>query len=496
MCTKRHISKDILRDILCAFEVHAQRKAFVIEDIKYSYKLLFERVTAIYSCLSQRKETNVGVLGENDIDTYASILAILFSGRTYVILHPSYPDDRNREIASLANISLLLGTGKRKPPVDSLVFVATEDLRSDATTTIHYEPNEEKNAYIIFTSGSTGQPKGVPISVKNLNRFYDAYSRLGWELTAEDRMLQMFELTFDVSVVSFLYPLTLGASIYTVGYDDVKYLKVFDILETHELTFAAVAPSLLQLFSPYFEEVNLPKLKYLVVTAEAANSGLLSSFRRCTPNASFVNLYGPTEATIYCTAYQIPPTDCKEHNGMVAIGKPFHGIEALIVDENGENLSQNATGELWITGDQVMNGYWKDAEKTSLSVVEGKNGKRYYKTGDLCRIDNDGDIIYCGRKDHQVKIQGYRIELSEIELCARKSFDVPCNVVVVPKYTDNNLCELHLIVESSNVDKHALTQHLTSKLPPYMLPKQIHCMQQFPLNNSNKIDRKKIAQSI
>ena len=120
-------------------------------------------------------------------------------------------------------------------------------------------------------------------------------------------MLQMFELTFDVSIVSFLYPLTIGACVYTVSPEGVKYINVIETLEKYNLTFAAVAPSLLQLLLPYFSEIQLPELKYLVVTAEASDVELLSAFRSCAPNASFVNLYGPTEGTIYCTFIRYQP---------------------------------------------------------------------------------------------------------------------------------------------------------------------------------------------
>lgn len=134
----------------------------------------------------------------------------------------------------------------------------------------------------------------------------------------------MFELTFDVSVVSLLYPLTLGAAVYTVGHQDVKHFKVFELLEKYQLTFATVTPSLLQLLSPYFDEINLPSLKYLGVSAEASQIELLERFRKSAPNATFINLYGPTEATIYCTCYRIPASDkCKHYNGMVAIGNHF-----------------------------------------------------------------------------------------------------------------------------------------------------------------------------
>ena len=309
-------------------------------------------------------------------------------------------------------------------------------------------------------------------------------------------MLQMFELTFDVSIVSFLFPLTIGACIYTVSPEGVKYINVIEILEKYNLTFAAVAPSLLQLLLPYFSEIQLPELKYLIVTAEASDIELLSAFRACAPNASFVNLYGPTEGTIYCTAYQIPTTSCKHHNGMIAIGKPFEGVDALIMNNSGIPVATGETGELWISGRQVMNGYWNAPEKTKECLIEGTDGRTYYKTGDLCQIDADGDIIYCGRKDSQIKLQGFRIELSEIEHVVKKYFNNECKAVVIPKYGANNQCELHLVVEKVHLDKHQIEEHMNSRLPFYMIPQHIHCMEHFPLNTSSKTDRKRILELI
>ena len=342
-----------------------------------------------------------------------------------------------------------------------------------------------------------GEPKGVPITRANLNTFYQAYDSLNWNLDEHDRMLQMFELTFDVSVVSLLYPLTLGASVYTVAHQDVKHFKVFELLEKYELTFATVTPSLLQLLSPYFDEISLPALKYLGVSAEASQTELLERFRKSAPNAEFVNLYGPTEATIYCTCYRIPASGtCKHYNGMVAIGKPFPGIRVIIVDEEGNDLPQGETGELWVSGRQVMKGYLDDPEKSASALIHRPDGQIYYRTGDLCILDNDGDIIYCGRKDYQVKIQGFRIELSEIEYTAQSFFKTPCNVAALPLICDGICNELHLAVETTECDQNTLIEYLKEKLPQYMLPKQIHCIPQFPVTNSNKTDRKKIVELI
>lgn len=351
-------------------------------------------------------------------------------------------------------------------------------------------------AYIIFTSGSTGEPKGVPISRKNLNAFYRAYSALGWELDENDRMLQMFELTFDVSVVSFLYPLTLGACVYAVPQKGMKYLNVLDIMERHRLTFAAVAPSVLRLSRPYFGEISFPDLRYLIVTAEATDVNLLDEFRPCIPNAKVINLYGPTEATIYCTSYVIPAEGAKHHNGMAAIGKPFQGMDYMIASPSGKQLPTGETGELWIAGPQLMSGYWCAPEKTAECFVTDSSGKLYYRTGDLCLADTDGDIIYCGRKDTQVKIQGFRIELGEIEYHVKSFYRHTCNALVLPVYTPDGNCELHLVIEKDAEETENLERYMQSHLPSYMLPRHIHFIHCFPQNNSNKIDRNQLLKYI
>ena len=181
---------------------------------------------------------------------------------------------------------------------------------------------------------------------------------------------------------------------------------------------------------------------------------------------------------------------------MVAIGKPFPGFRVIIVDEEGNDLPQGETGELWVSGRQVMKGYLDDPEKSASALIHRPDGQIYYRTGDLCNLDNDGDIIYCGPKDYQVKIQGFRIELSEIEYTAQSFFKTPCNVAALPLICDGICNELHLAVETTECDQNTLIEYLKEKLPQYMLPKQIHCIPQFPVTNSNKTDRKKIVELI
>lgn len=489
----------LLTDILRSFQHYADCPAMVIGDATYTYAQLSAAVRRAQVKIGNVRNQMIGVVADDSLASYASILAVVFSGNGYVVIHPHFPDARNQAIAAKARIKQVLygrqcGTWWH-PDSGVRATCVTDTEAGDAQDPVLVAGDVP--AYVIFTSGSTGEPKGVPVSRDNLDAFYDAYRQLGWQLDCHDRMLQMFELTFDVSVVSFLYPLTLGACVCTVPSTGMKYLNVLDVMDRQEATFAAIAPSVLRLARPYFSELSLPSLRYLVVTAEATDVSLIEAFRPSIPHARVVNLYGPTEATIYCTAYTIPRVHAKHHNGMAAIGKPFAGMTARVVDDKGHDVPAGTVGELWVSGPQVMSGYWDDDVRTAQCFAVGSDGKKYYRTGDLCQRDAEGCLIYCGRKDTQVKIQGFRVELGEIEFQTKAFYHHEHNAVVIARQTDNGNYELHLFVEGATVDSsQQLERYLQEVLPPYMLPRQIRFLPVFPLNSNNKIDKKKLRQLI
>ncbi len=483
--------KNILEDIYNCINTYSEKDAFFIQGNSYSYKELGETISKIAPILNCNNKC-IGIIESDDIETYASILAVLFTSNTYVILNPHNPLARNERIISSTSIELILSKENNslyRGLKESHNCILSSELNISMPLSLT-EPKENDIAYILFTSGSTGTPKGVPISYSNLNTFYEGYSSLGFQLGSEDRMLQMFDLSFDVSVVSTLYPLSIGASVYTVPLDAVKYTAVYEMLEDERITFAAIPPSILTLLRAYFSEISLPDLKYLILTAEASLVEIIQEFVPSVPNAQIVNLYGPSEGTIYCSSYFLNENNIKDYNGMLAIGKIFPNMNAKIISDNNEILSNGEKGELCISGEQVMNAYWQDVEKTDQAFVFIEE-KKYYRTGDLCYKDQDGDILYCGRKDHQVQLNGFRVELSEIEHFVRQ-VHTNGNCVVLPVSNDKGSLELHLIVEYYMGDDSDLFKILKENLPSYMQPKSIHKLGEFPLNTSGKIDRPKL----
>jgi D-alanine--poly(phosphoribitol) ligase subunit 1 len=493
-------NKNVLRPFLDAVEIYSGKNAFCIAEKFYTYSEFAMQISKIRKAVrtAGTKANNIGLVANDDIETYAAIFSIWLEGLAYVPLHPQQPVDRNMEIISQANIDLVISS------TDNFSF---SDVRTIYSSRLLFDelmlmPNtvsDESLAYILFTSGSTGKPKGVPITRNNVGAFMKSFFEVGFDITSEDRCLQCFDLTFDVSVQSYLVPLTRGACTFTIPHDQIKYSYVFGLLDDHHLTFGAMAPSMIRYLRPYFDEINAPDMRYSILTAEASPADLVAEWAKCIPNATIYDFYGPTESTIYCTYYKCGPDGIyKNLNGMLSIGKAMNGLVAIIRDEDGKVLGKNQKGELCIAGGQLTPGYWNSPAKTAESFFELEwEGKmmRFYKTGDSCYFDDDGDILYAGRLDYQVKIQGYRIELSEIEYHARE-FLKGFNAVAVSYENKTGNAEIALFVEDETDNSAELLAYLKLKMPQYMIPAKTFYNGKFPLNTNGKIDRNLLKKSI
>jgi len=226
---------------------------------------------------------------------------------------------------------------------------------------------------------------------------------------------------------------------------------------------------------------------------------LIDELGKCIPDAEIYNFYGPTEVTIYCTfSRYYRGIQNKGLNGLMSIGKPFNGIRAIVIDDDCRIQDFGILGELCISGEQLTDGYLNNPEK-NVEVfkeidVDGKS-ERFYKTGDLCMIDSMGDILYSGRKDYQVKIMGFRVELGEIEFHARACMNGK-NAIALLNEDSVNGPELVLFVETNLSEKKVLLDYLKVKLPYYMIPAKVFECTEFPLNSNGKIDRNALKRII
>jgi non-ribosomal peptide synthetase component F len=338
------------------------------------------------------------------------------------------------------------------------------------------------------------------ISKSNVARFTEAFWELGYEINEDDRCLQMFELTFDLSVMSYLIPLLKGACVYTIPKNKIKYSYIFELMDEKELTVALMVPSILNYLRPYFDEVYCPKMKYSLFCGEALQLHVVDEWARCLPNARIDNVYGPTENTIFCTCYSYQRNAENDSvNGVLSIGQPMKNNYTVVFNDAGEPAGINQAGELCLAGAQLTPGYFNNPQLNRDSffnaVYEGVN-TRFYRSGDLCLLRANGNIDYLGRKDSQVKIQGFRIELAEVEYHAKKAVNGETFVVALALKNTAGSNEIAVIFESDEFNLNGIQNYLKSKMPAYMLPSRYHFIYPFPLNENGKIDRKALSETI
>lgn len=493
--------EDILFPIIVSIKALSSRSAFCINEEHYTYLQFGQCISKIRSELTKTdyRNTKVGLVINDDLETYASIIALWLEGDCYVPLHPNWPLERCLDICEQVELDLILDSSETSRYESSCVLNTTKL----EYTVDRLEPKEgvsdDELAYILFTSGSTGKPKGVMMMRKNVAAFMNSFWQTGIEITEEDRCLQCFDLSFDVSVQGYLVPLTKGACCYTVPHGQIKYIYASGLIEDHQLTFGAMAPSMLRYMKPYFDEIDATSLKACILTAEACPLNLMEDWYNCATNTEIYDFYGPTECTVYCTYYKlIKGGKNKTLNGIISIGKPLANCIGLILDEKGNELPAGEKGELCIAGDQVTKGYWKNEKKNESSFfykeVNGVN-MRFYHTGDLCFKDADGDIMYSGRLDHQAKIQGFRVEMGEIEWHARE-FLGDKNVVCMAFDNKNGLTEIAMFIESEEYNPDEMIAYMRTKMPSYMIPTRLFYVPVFPLNANDKTDKVKLKAMI
>ncbi len=455
----------------------------VIQDEQTTYQEFANLVLRKYYDFKNIPEHRIGIYVENHIDTYAAILACWFCGKSYVPLQPKWPIQRIQQIGKIAQIKHIYTHKIIVDQIDGIQYFSTNaSTVIDNSIQINLLEVQFEEAYVLFTSGTTGEPKGVSISFENLNSFFEGFENLGYQISQNDRFLQMFDLTFDLSICSFMIPMIYRASFYTLNEQMVKPLALYDALETHQITFALLIPSSINLLENYLSEIELPNLRVTQFCGEALTANQLQKWQSCVPNCQIDNVYGPTEATIYCTRYIAYPTEqLLSQNGIVCIGEPLKNSSVML----------NENDEIFIGGQQITKGYL-NAELNFQAFAE-VNGVRYYKSGDIGKSVESQ--YYClGRKDQQIKVQGYRIELTEIENAFGKLFPNQISVVI-PKQNENNYTEIVLFTLANlKLSENIILLQLKEILPEYMMPKKVVFVSEFKYNINGKLDRNYLKQ--
>lgn len=459
----------------------------------------------------------VALLCSRTITAYTAIAAALRAATTYVPLNPRYPLERNRSILAASGASALIIDRKcaalferllEAPPPSLRVILAPEpDTRRPAVSTLFLDPEDldrsatrraqwpspaaEDLAYLLFTSGSTGAPKGVPITHGNVTSYLAGISNVA-PVSPEDRLIQLVDLTFDLSAHDMFMAWTNGASIVSVPENATPLAPRF--VQEQQATMWLSVPSAIGIAhqAGLLGPATLPSLRCSLFCGEAFPTALAQTWARAAPNSVIHNLYGPTEATIAISYFTYQPGDAPT---VLPIGQAFEGQGMALFDEFGQPVAPGAVGELCLAGSQLTRGYWRQPkldEDKFLTI----DGTRWYRTGDLGRWSESDGFHYLGRIDHQVKIRGYRVELHEIEGALRTATGRDLVAVIPwPQAVDGVADGVVGFVVGEPLDPSIVRKRLETCLPDYMLPHSLLFLEALPLNSNGKIDARALAES-
>jgi amino acid adenylation domain-containing protein len=488
----------------------------------FSYQDLNARAMQMAAVLRPDKDgLFVGLLAHRSIMAFAGTLAALYSSKAYVPLNPKFPAQRNLEMIQHSGLKTiivgeecldaLLDLLPRLNKETKLVFSADVKIPKEIALLgfdvvqnpamaeqkkIVPESQSENLAYLLYTSGSTGRPKAVPVSNKNVCSYLDHLCS-NYQFLETDRFSQTFDLTFDLSVHDMFVCWQIGACLVVPKEDSpfawAKYVKEKKISVWFSVPSAGLMMEKLRLL----KKEGFPSLRFSFFCGEALLCSTAEKWQEAAPNSKLVNLYGPSEATIAITEYPWKREQNNlQENGIVCIGKAFPEQKCLILDENKKTCKTNQVGELYLGGTQIIDCYFKDEENTAKSfILHDKN--KWYKTGDLAKQDENGNIFFLGRLDNEVKISGYRVNLFEVENTIQKIFKK--EKVLVLFYQKNKTQAGKLVLFMTNIDGSFKNQieilgHCKKSLPWYMVPESIIFVVDFEYNANRKIDRKKLIE--
>ncbi|MDQ1355344.1 MAG: hypothetical protein QG657_5654, partial [Acidobacteriota bacterium] len=460
----------------------------------------------------------VGIMMERSIDLIIGIVGILKAGCAYEPINPRNPVERIDFILKDSNAKIIVGNRHAcsEELNCQLSIVKCELLMSAPRAPFHHSSfiihNSNHLAYIIYTSGSTGNPKGVPITHANLcPLLHWGYKHLG--IGPKDRAMQNLSYYFDWSVWEIFITLTTGAVLYIVSdelaldrQDSILFIKENDITVLH------VTPT------QYLHFIGgghkLDTLKYLFLGAEKLTVDLLKrSFASVQQDCRVFNMYGPTEATIISAVLEIKRGDENRFEALtgVPIGGPVANGPLLVLDNYFNLCPVNITGELYIVGDGVAAGYLNNPEltcekfktcpqitqiNTDFSSPLTTHHSPIYKTGDLGRWLDDGNIEFIGRIDQQVKIRGFRVELGEIENLIIKHDRIKDTVVEVKEDETGDKYLVAYFVSDIELSDTELREYLLKGLPDYLIPSYFVRLKNIPLNCNGKVDRKALPSPV
>lgn len=490
----------------------ADHLALIIDNESWTYSELVAAARTVadrFAPINGSGQPITAIMAQRHVSSYVAILAARLAGHAYVPLNVNHPSQRNSAILrSSAATQIICGSNASDAmraildtvPEQQPTIIECGDTKADfeldhAPSSVDWPADRRCSmddlAYILFTSGSTGQPKGVPIRNRQLEAYLSCASRLV-DVRPHDVFSQTFELTFDLSVHDLFVCWENGATLVVASDKELRMPAAY--VQAHHITCWFSVPSLAYQVRLQEDLVPgaFPSLRHSLFCGEALPTIVANEWLRAAPNSVVENWYGPTEATIACSRYAVSGEDASWDT--VPIGKAFDNMQLLVLDSDLSPCTAETAGELFLSGEQLAEGYLNDPGKTAASFVQlPHSGLRAYRTGDRAVLGEDGNVRFLGRVDNQVKVRGFRIELGEIEAALRAA-SCGLNALAMAWPREAEIAtSVVAALETDSANLPAIQRQLESVLPDYMLPAMIFCVPEFPKNASGKVDRRALG---
>jgi amino acid adenylation domain-containing protein len=480
---------------------YPENPALELVERQYTYRQLYQAASSLAQSILDLEDPNpfVAIMADKSFTCYAGILGILMAGRAYLPINPRFPASRNLYMLQKAGIRVIIAGEDADEELEKIldehdreIFILfPEEMEwRDKLNFIPRFVDPGHPAYLLFTSGTTGNPKGVPVSNRNVVSYLDVMQR-NYGFYPVDRFTQIFDLTFDLSVHDMFLAWTSGACLVVPG-DNSSFTMSRFIREKRPTIWFSV-PSVVNLMNRMrlLKPDSYPSIRLSFFCGEALGEHTAKAWKIAVPQSRIVNLYGPTEGTIALSGYELPEDirKLKMEIGILSIGKIFDGNSFLILKEKPEDQQ----GELCLAGNQVVRSYYKneDADRQAF-IIDNETNTRYYRTGDLVKMDEAGDLFFLGRKDSEVKISGYRVNLKEIENVLQGYETVNQAVVIYNQECDDPGTLLAFLTanDAGKVpDETGLNSFCKAVLPWYMVPGKFIFVDEIPLNANGKVDK-------
>ncbi len=456
------------------------------------------------SVIAGKIKTPVGVFLPKCTDSIAADIAIIHTGNFYMNLDVKYPEERLRNVFKTVQPSCVVTSNKYKPIMESvdssIPLVIVDEITDNAVEESFLGKLANRLEMmidtdplcIINTSGSTGTPKGVALTHRG---FFDyiCCTTETWKLSDDEIIGSMAPIAFDHFSFELCMLMAKSATLVIIPDQFNMFpVKILNLMNEHKVTFIFWVPTIMVNIANMglLEKIPMPTIRHIWFAGEVFPTNKFNIWYRAFPKSvQFVNLYGPCEITVDCTWFEI--THEYDENKPLPIGFACKNTDILLLNENNQLVGKNEEGEICVRGTGLAMGYYNNPEKTAAAFVQNPLNKSYpeliYRTGDIGLVNDDGEIIFKGRKDTLIKHSGYRIELSEIEHIIMNKLKLVKNCCVVYNWSKK---EITLFYENDTELAVAdLRKKLAADLPKYMIPTAYIYMKELPRGGTGKIDR-------